>query len=164
MIPCFDMKHYLRNEATYSWRVIFFITSSSASYVLNCCSHKVSNSSGDKSNHWSAVTQNCQEWCKVKLGKIGQHDKITNHFVHIEILKIYVFFIHSREKEGRGQGLKSTGKLMVVLGPQYLRAAKSYALAALSSLSYPPAGQAKQSISCMDWIKTPHIQYASLLY
>ena len=31
-----------------------------------------------------------------------------------------------------------TGKLVVVVGPQYLRAAKSYALAALSSLSYPP--------------------------
>jgi hypothetical protein len=80
----------------------------------------------------------------VKLGKIGQHDQITTHFVHTEIMKIYVFFIHSREKEGWAQGLKSTGKLMVVLGPQYLRAAKSYALAALSSLSYPPAGQAKQ--------------------
>lgn len=31
-----------------------------------------------------------------------------------------------------------TGKLMCVEGPQYLSAAKSYALAALSSMSYPP--------------------------
>lgn len=32
-----------------------------------------------------------------------------------------------------------TGKLVVVDVPQYLSAARSYALAALSSLSYPPA-------------------------
>lgn len=31
-----------------------------------------------------------------------------------------------------------TGKFVVVVGPQYLRAARSYALAAFSSLSYPP--------------------------
>lgn len=31
-----------------------------------------------------------------------------------------------------------TGKLVVAVGPQYLIAAKSYALAAFSSLSYPP--------------------------
>jgi len=87
------------------------------------------------------VTQNCQEWSPRKnWSTCSDH----NPFCTYRILKIYVFFIHSREKEGWGQGLKSTGKLMVVLGPQYLRAAKSYALAALSSLSYPPAGQAKQ--------------------
>lgn len=34
--------------------------------------------------------------------------------------------------------LMHTGKLVVVVGPQYLRAARSYALAAFSSLSYPP--------------------------
>lgn len=31
-----------------------------------------------------------------------------------------------------------TGKLMCVEGPQYFSAAKSYDLAALSSMSYPP--------------------------
>lgn len=31
-----------------------------------------------------------------------------------------------------------TGKLTKLVGPQYLRAAKSYDLAAFSSLSYPP--------------------------
>jgi hypothetical protein len=31
-----------------------------------------------------------------------------------------------------------TGKFVVVAVPQYLRAAKSYALPAFSSLSYPP--------------------------
>lgn len=38
-----------------------------------------------------------------------------------------------------------TGKFVWVVGPQYLSAAKSYALAAFSSLSYPPTIQHTQN-------------------
>ena len=43
--------------------------------------------------------------------------------------------------------LVRTGKLRTVAGPQYLSAARSYALAAFSSMSYPPKPTRKHKIT-----------------
>lgn len=59
----------------------------------------------------------------------------TNNYTHNQNLKFFSVNKDSLNFKKEGQ---ITGKFVVAVGPQYFRAAKSYALAAFSSLSYPP--------------------------
>jgi len=61
--------------------------------------------------------------------------------VSILLTQLYTYdFMHTTNRDLNRILLEVTitGKLVVAVGPQYLIAAKSYALAAFSSLSYPP--------------------------